>query len=180
MTLSTVIHRNPLWSSACLGTVVLLWHWNQAEEVPPGGRCHEFTGRSSSQPVPGRNPLRHGRSRARRGSSPHPFAISRISRRPPGGTAKRCRGADAISARTPASPHVLQKIISSAGTARAMPRWMSSAGWRAPQPPTPHPSGERPWPFGRRGLLLCASWQRLIAWEPGDDLQFHRVSRVAR
>jgi hypothetical protein len=23
-----------------------------------------------------------------------------------------------------------------------------------PQPPTPHPSGDRPWPLGRRGLLL--------------------------
>src|SRR4051812_44510801 len=34
---------------------------------------------------------------------------------------------------------------------------MSNAGWRAPQPPTPHPSGERPWPFGRRGLLLLSS-----------------------
>src|SRR6185295_7121878 len=31
---------------------------------------------------------------------------------------------------------------------------MYNAGWRAPQPPTPHPSGERPWPFGRRGLLF--------------------------
>ena len=31
----------------------------------------------------------------------------------------------------------------------------TDAGWRAPQPPTPHPSGDRPWPFGRRGLLFC-------------------------
>ena len=44
-----------------------------------------------------------------------------------------------------------------------------NAGWRAPQPPTPHPSGDRPWPFGRRGLLFCVlpkrccrtdEWQR--------------------
>src|SRR5215468_984997 len=24
---------------------------------------------------------------------------------------------------------------------------MHSAGWSAPQPPTPHPSGDRPWPL---------------------------------
>src|SRR3954452_25332409 len=40
---------------------------------------------------------------------------------------------------------------------------MSNAGWRAPQPPTPHPSGERPWPFGRRGLLLLSASRILIA-----------------
>src|SRR4051812_44991305 len=40
---------------------------------------------------------------------------------------------------------------------------MSNAGWRAPQPPTPHPSGERPWPFGRRGLLLLSASQVPLA-----------------
>jgi hypothetical protein len=27
----------------------------------------------------------------------------------------------------------------------------SDAGWRAPQPPTPHPSGDRPWPLRAPG-----------------------------
>src|SRR5262245_56725854 len=33
------------------------------------------------------------------------------------------------------------------GTGRAPRRYLDAAGWRAPQPPTPHPSGERPWLF---------------------------------
>jgi hypothetical protein len=41
------------------------------------------------------------------------------------------------------------------GTESRPLRCKSNAGWSAPQPPTPHPSGDRPWPFGRRGLLFC-------------------------
>ena len=33
------------------------------------------------------------------------------------------------------------------GTVGARRRYLDAAGWRAPQPPTPHPSGERPWLF---------------------------------
>jgi hypothetical protein len=47
-------------------------------------------------------------------------------------------------------------IFERTGTQCQPLRWMSNAGWSAPQPPTPHPSGDRPWPFGRRGLLLCS------------------------
>jgi hypothetical protein len=47
-------------------------------------------------------------------------------------------------------------IFERTGTQCQPLRWMSNVGWSAPQPPTPHPSGDRPWPFGRRGLLLCS------------------------
>jgi hypothetical protein len=54
-------------------------------------------------------------------------------------------------------PPASSKIIFERTGTQCQPlRWRSNAGWSAPQPPTPHPSGDRPWPFGRRGLLLCS------------------------
>src|SRR5262249_40242398 len=42
-------------------------------------------------------------------------------------------------------------------------RCTDSAGWSAPQPPTPHPSGDRPWPHWRRGLPLWALIERTVS-----------------
>ena len=127
-----------------------------------GRGWHEFAGRSSPEPVPGRHALCHRGPRRGPGASSHPFAISGISRRPACRAAGRRGGSDAVASSAPASPRRSPKIIPRGRKLRGVPRrWLVNAGWSAPQPPTPHPSGDRPWPpSGRRGLLLWSGASR--------------------
>lgn len=45
-----------------------------------------------------------------------------------------------------------------AGTAWGAAALNGSAGWSAPQPPTPHPSGERPWLFSAPGSSFFTAY----------------------
>jgi hypothetical protein len=65
------------------------------------------------------------------------------------------------------------------GTAGARRRYLDAAGWRAPQPPTPHPSGERPWPFSA-GVFFLGSCAEIALGHgtrgPGSRLPAWRVT----
>src|SRR5262249_6052446 len=117
---------------------------------------HGFPCGRSSQPVPGRHALRGRGPRRRTGPPSHPFAISGVSRWPPRQTTGRPGAPGALAPTAPLSARQGSKIISGIGTAWRPGRLNRNAGWSAPQPPTPHPSGDRPWPFWRRGLPLWA------------------------
>ena len=62
--------------------------------VSPRRVCHEFPGRSPSQPVPGRHPLRHRGPRRGRRAPAYSCALSGVPRRP------ACRPADRLAKRT--------------------------------------------------------------------------------
>jgi hypothetical protein len=119
------------------------------------GRFHALATRSSAKPISSRHPLCDRRPRWAPGTSSYPIAVSGISRRQAPGAATRSARSGALAGSAAAAPRRLKLIFAATGTERILECWRANAGWRAPQPPTPHPSGDRPWPFGRRGLLFC-------------------------
>ena len=62
------------------------------------------------------------------------------------------------------------------GDARAL---KDSAGWSAPQPPTPHPSGDRPWPLLAPGSSFVGRCgKRQWAWNPDAPLAIECVGAL--
>src|SRR5262249_59432107 len=101
-----------------------------------------FPGRSFSEPVPAWPPLRHGRVRRA-----YLFALSRISGRPADraasgtGPAPGSQFSSPPRARRPQTG--TEKNFGLARNHRGLAPLKEGAGWRAPSPPTPHPSGEQ-------------------------------------
>jgi hypothetical protein len=99
---------------------------------------HGFASRSSSAPVPGRNPLRGRGPRRRRGTSAYPFALSGVSRRPARRPAGRYGGAGAVASAAPRSTGNRSKIISTPWNGPAASALTKQR--RVACPPAPNPS----------------------------------------
>src|SRR6516164_6680196 len=75
---------------------------------------------------------------------------------------RRGPGREAPPASSGTAATATEKIFSGGGNA-LWPRELTwHAGWRAPSPPTPHPSGERPWaaPVPGSSFLPCARFPK--------------------
>ena len=155
--LSTVIHRIHVRLSLSRNrrAALALEHAASSRQED----CHGFARRSSAQSVPGWNPLHHRGPRRRRGPSSHPFAISRISRRPSGGTTGRCGRSNAFASR----PHGTTPIAAENNFARRNRASVGGVECLTPGgvPPSPQPlthPAKDPGPSGA-GVFFCFSVQ---------------------
>jgi hypothetical protein len=163
--LSTAIHRNQGQAPSCRGTVALIWHWWR--QVPRGS----FRGGLSwpcSQVISlaGSRSARATSSRAAAEAGNLFASICDTSSFQMAGISS-CRSirrvARARVAATPPGGPGLENNFAQRKLPQTPERCIDSAGWSAPQPPTPHPSGDRPWLHWRRGLPLWALIERTVS-----------------
>ena len=178
--LSTAIHRN---SDRCRGVTELSWRcwhlvaWREGPLHPEVAMSLPVDRLPNRFPV-GTRYVIEGRGGGRRAFA-YPHALSGVSRRPARRSAGRSGGADAGAPPRRGPRPGVENNFARAGTLQGLRRWTLDAGWRAPQPPTPHPSGDRPWSLRAPGSssLAEARMNTARAWNMSPAARLNPSAR---